>query len=54
MLAYDPDARIVTADFSAGDVVLFGMFTLHGSTNNHRTDTGEKTAVALCFHCTRD
>ena len=28
-------ARLLTADFSAGDVVLFGPFTLHGSLDNH-------------------
>lgn len=28
------DARLLTADFQAGDLVLFGMFTLHGSCDN--------------------
>jgi hypothetical protein len=27
--------RILTADFRAGDVCVFGMFTLHGSLDNH-------------------
>ena len=27
-------ARLLTADFRAGDVLLFGMFTLHGSCDN--------------------
>lgn len=27
-------ARLLTADFQAGDVVVFGMFTLHGSFDN--------------------
>jgi ectoine hydroxylase-related dioxygenase (phytanoyl-CoA dioxygenase family) len=32
-------ARLLTADFRAGDVVVFGMFTLHGSCDN-RTGGG--------------
>ena len=28
VLAYDPGARVVTSDFNAGDVVIFGMYTL--------------------------
>ena len=28
------NARLLSADFRAGDVVLFGMFTLHGSCDN--------------------
>jgi hypothetical protein len=27
-------ARLLTADFAAGDICLFGMFTLHGSVDN--------------------
>ena len=27
-------ARLLTADFRAGDLCLFGMFTLHGSVDN--------------------
>jgi Phytanoyl-CoA dioxygenase (PhyH) len=27
--------RVLTADFRAGDVCVFGMFTLHGSLDNH-------------------
>lgn len=29
--------RLLSADFNAGDVVLFGMFTLHGSLDNQMT-----------------
>jgi Phytanoyl-CoA dioxygenase (PhyH) len=29
------DCRILTADFRAGDICVFGMFTLHGSLDNH-------------------
>jgi hypothetical protein len=29
------DCRLLTADFRAGDVCIFGMFTLHGSLDNH-------------------
>jgi hypothetical protein len=29
------DCRLLTADFQAGDVCLFGMWTLHGSLDNH-------------------
>ena len=29
------DCRLLTADFRAGDVCVFGMFTLHGSLDNH-------------------
>lgn len=32
--AEDHGARLLTANFSAGDVVLFGPFTLHGSFDN--------------------
>jgi hypothetical protein len=31
------DCRILTADFRAGDVCIFGMLTLHGSLDNHST-----------------
>lgn len=34
VLAYDEGARLVTEDFSAGDVVIFGMYMLHGSSVN--------------------
>ncbi len=29
------DCRLLTADFRAGDVCIFGMYTLHGSLDNH-------------------
>jgi ectoine hydroxylase-related dioxygenase (phytanoyl-CoA dioxygenase family) len=29
------DCRLLTADFRAGDVCVFGMLTLHGSLDNH-------------------
>jgi ectoine hydroxylase-related dioxygenase (phytanoyl-CoA dioxygenase family) len=29
------DCRLLTADFRAGDVCIFGMLTLHGSLDNH-------------------
>lgn len=32
------DSRIVTTDFSAGDIVVFGMFLLHGSLDNVSTE----------------
>ena len=32
-------ARWVTADFAAGDVVLFGMHMLHGSVGNQTAET---------------
>ena len=28
-------ARLITTDFHAGDLLVFGMFTLHGSLDNH-------------------
>jgi ectoine hydroxylase-related dioxygenase (phytanoyl-CoA dioxygenase family) len=31
------DCRLLTADFRAGDVCIFGMLTLHGSLDNHST-----------------
>ncbi len=33
-LAQDRDCQLLTADFGPGDVVVFGMFTLHGSFDN--------------------
>ncbi len=33
-LATARDCRLLSADFHAGDVVVFGMFTLHGSCDN--------------------
>ncbi|MFP3670602.1 phytanoyl-CoA dioxygenase family protein, partial [Priestia sp. SIMBA_032] len=33
-LAAERGARLLTADFRAGDVVLFGMFMLHASFDN--------------------
>jgi ectoine hydroxylase-related dioxygenase (phytanoyl-CoA dioxygenase family) len=32
------DCRLLSADFRAGDVVLFGMFTLHGSCDNRMAE----------------
>ena len=34
-LAEARGARLLTADFRAGDVILFGMYTLHGSLDHH-------------------
>jgi hypothetical protein len=34
VLAFDPAARLLTDDYEAGDVVLFGMYMLHGSSEN--------------------
>jgi ectoine hydroxylase-related dioxygenase (phytanoyl-CoA dioxygenase family) len=34
-LAQSRGTRLLTADFRAGDVVLFGMYTAHGSLDNH-------------------
>lgn len=31
------NSRLLTADFGAGDVALFDMFTMHGSLDNHST-----------------
>lgn len=36
-LAEERGTRLLTADFKAGDVVIFGMFTLHGSLDNRST-----------------
>jgi hypothetical protein len=33
--AQSRDCRLLTADFRAGDVCIFGMLTLHGSLDNH-------------------
>ena len=33
--AEERDCRLLSADFRAGDVCVFGMFTLHGSLDNH-------------------
>ena len=44
-------ARLLTADFRAGDLVLFNMFTLHGSIdNNSPAGRGQRWAV-LSFSC---
>lgn len=37
-LARDRDARLLCTDFSAGDVVVFGMFLLHGALDNTAND----------------
>jgi len=34
-LAQQRGTRLLTRDFEAGDVVVFGMYTLHGSLENH-------------------
>jgi len=34
-LARSRGTRLLTADFRAGDIVVFGMFTAHGSLDNH-------------------
>ena len=34
-LARERGTRLLTADFSAGDIAVFGMYTLHGSLENH-------------------
>jgi len=37
-LARSRGTRLLTADFRAGDMVLFGMFTAHGSFDNHSAE----------------
>ncbi|MBI2194366.1 MAG: phytanoyl-CoA dioxygenase family protein [Planctomycetes bacterium] len=37
-LAERRGVRLLTADFRAGDVVIFGMTTLHGSLDNHSAE----------------
>ena len=34
-LAQQRGARLLTRNFEAGDIVIFGMYTLHGSLENH-------------------
>lgn len=34
-LARERGARLLTTNFSAGDIAVFGMYTLHGSLENH-------------------
>ena len=34
-LARERGARLLTSNFSAGDIAVFGMYTLHGSLENH-------------------
>jgi ectoine hydroxylase-related dioxygenase (phytanoyl-CoA dioxygenase family) len=34
-LARERGARLLTANFAAGDIAVFGMYTLHGSLENH-------------------
>lgn len=41
VLAYDSGSRLLTEDFSAGDVVIFGMYTLHGSSINRSSAPGK-------------
>lgn len=36
-VAQSRGARLLTADFRAGDLILFGMYTLHGSLDHHDT-----------------
>ena len=33
--ARERGCRLLTADFAAGDILVFGMFTMHGSLDNH-------------------
>jgi len=39
-------ARLLTADFRAGDICLFGMFTLHGSVDNASADNASAGNVS--------
>ncbi len=39
--------RLLTADFRAGDLILFGMYTLHGSLDHHAEDLPVRVSCDL-------
>ena len=53
LASLDPDARWVTADYKAGDVVLFTMHTLHGGIRNE-TDRQLRLSADLRFQPGRE
>ncbi len=41
--------RLLTADFKPGDMVVFGMYLLHGAFDNHATDGGIRLSCDVRF-----
>jgi hypothetical protein len=41
--------RLLTADFRPGDLVVFGMYLLHGAFDNHATDGGIRLSCDVRF-----
>lgn len=56
-LAAERDTRILTADFGAGDIVVFGMFLLHGALDNVSTNNEVRLSCDVRYqiaHAPRD
>lgn len=47
-------ARLLTADFEAGDVVVFGMYLLHGAFDNHTADNRVRLSCDVRFQPAAD
>lgn len=46
--------RLLTADFAPGDIVVFGMFLLHGAFDHHAADNGIRLSCDVRFQPAAD
>jgi len=47
--AQDRDSRILTAHFNPGDILIFGMYTVHGTFENHAKDNKIRLTCDIRF-----
>ncbi len=48
-LATERNTRLLTADFAPGDLIIFGMYLLHGAFDNHATDNRLRLSCDVRF-----
>ncbi len=52
--ARERGTRLLTADFAPGDLVIFGMYLLHGALDNHAADRGVRLSCDVRFQPAAD
>lgn len=52
--ARERDTRLLTADFAPGDLVIFGMYLLHGALDNHAADRAVRLSCDVRFQPAAD
>ncbi|MFN0198848.1 MAG: phytanoyl-CoA dioxygenase family protein, partial [Planctomycetaceae bacterium] len=53
-LLHERKTRILTTDFQAGDVIIFSMFTMHGSLDNHSPEGRVRLSVDVRYQPAAD